>query len=197
MEPRPIALLDLADPEAGWRPFVTEAQGTLVGHVIGDRYLAVTSVGAPRGRIVAIPLDAKDPSDTHSWRELVPESEAAIRFLTPVGDRLYAVELIDTFARIRIFDTDGEPRGEVPLPGLGAIDELPFPLMNLSPRGHPTSSFGYSSPIHSGVTPLARRVGIDTPGAGFLSGAVVESASTSKDGTRIPSTCCGWEHRAR
>ena len=192
MEPRPIALLDLADPEAGWRPFVTEAQGTLVGHVIGDRYLAVTSVGAPRGRIVAIPLDAKDPSDTRSWRELVPESEAAVRFLTPVGDRLYAVELVDTFARIRIFDTDGEPRGEVPLPGLGAIDELPFRLMNLAPRGHPDEFlFGYSSLIHSWGVYRHRpgEGGIETleEPAVSLSGAVVESRfATSKDGTRIP-----------
>lgn len=192
MEPRPIALLDLADPEADWRPFVTELQGTLVGHVIGDRYVAVTSVGAPRGRIVAIPLDAGDPGDSSSWIELVPESEAAIRSLTPVGDRLYVNELVDTFARVRVFDREGEPEGEVPLPGLGAIDELPFPLMNLSPGGHPDEFlFAYSSLTHSWGT-YRHRPGdetIDTLAepAVSLPGAVVESRwATSRDGTRIP-----------
>jgi len=192
MEPRPIALLDLTDRKADWRPFVTEIQGTLVGHVIGDRYVAVTSVGAPRGRIVAIPLDANDPNDSHSWIEIVPESEGAIRSLTPVGDRLYVNELVDTFARIRVFDSEGEPEGEVPLPGLGAIDELPFPLMNLSPRGHPDEFlFAYSSLTHSWGT-YRHRPGdetIDTLEAPAVSlpGAVVESRwATSKDGTKIP-----------
>jgi prolyl oligopeptidase len=192
MEPRPIAMLDLADRKADWRPFVTEVQGTLVGHVIGDRYVAVTSVGAPRGRIVAIALDTKDPNDTNSWIEIVPESEGAIRSVTPVGDRLYVNELVDTFARIRVFDTEGEPQGEVPLPGLGAIDELPFPLMNLSPRGHPEEFlFAYSSLTHSWGT-YRHRPGDDTietleEPAVFLPGAVVESRwATSKDGTKIP-----------
>lgn len=192
MEPRPIALLDLADRKADWRPFVTEIQGTLVGHVIGDRYVAVTSVGAPRGRIVAIPLDAKDPNDSHSWIEIVPESEGAIRSLTPVGDRLYVNELVDTFARIRVFDTEGVPHGEVPLPGFGSIDELPFPLMNLSPRGHPDEFlFAYSSLTHSWGT-YRHRPGDDAidaleEPAVSLPGAVVESRwATSKDGTKIP-----------
>ncbi len=200
MEPSPIALLDLEDPNADWRPFVTEVRGTLVGHVIGDRYLAVTSVGAPRGRVVAIPLDTREPNDATSWIEIVPESEGAIRSMTPVGDRLYVNELADTFARIRIFDTDGEPQGEVPLPGRGAIDEMPFPLMNLSPKGHPDEFlFAYSSLTHSwGV--YRHRPGdeavdtLDAP-AVRLADAVVESRwATSTDGTRIPFHVLRMEH---
>jgi prolyl oligopeptidase len=192
MEPNPIAVLDLSDPRADWRPFVSDAGGTLAGHVIGDCYYAVTSIDAPRGRVVAIPLDSVNPDDSAAWIEIVPESEAAIRSLTPVGDRLYVNELVDTFSHVRVFDTQGKPQGEVPLPGRGAIDEMPFPLMNLSPEGHPGEFlFAYSSLVQSwGVyrhRPGAAEIETLEEPAVRLEGAVFDSRwATSEDGTKIP-----------
>ncbi|OLT01255.1 hypothetical protein BJF90_32690 [Pseudonocardia sp. CNS-004] len=58
-----------------------------------------------------IPLD--DPS---AWEELVAESDAVLRSVTPVGDVLYLAEFVDTYARIRIVDAAGNALGEVPLP---------------------------------------------------------------------------------
>ncbi len=87
-----------------WRPFITSIDGTVAGHVVGDRYIAVTNVGAPRGRLVAIDISASDPNDPASWRELVGESDATLRSVTPVGDALYLSEFVDTYSRVRIVD---------------------------------------------------------------------------------------------
>ncbi|WP_418062609.1 prolyl oligopeptidase family serine peptidase [Pimelobacter simplex] len=131
--PVPVAVRDLTAPDGGsWRPFVTGCTGTVAGHVVGDRYVAVTDVGAARGRVVAIPLDAASPSDPATWTELVPEGPTVLRTLTPVGEHLYLGELDRTFARIRVLDRAGTPVGEVPLPGRGAVAAPFFALTGLA-----------------------------------------------------------------
>ncbi|WP_418059678.1 prolyl oligopeptidase family serine peptidase [Pimelobacter simplex] len=131
--PVPVAVRDLSAPGTGaWRPFVTGCTGTVAGHVIGDRYVAVTDVGAARGRVVAIPLDSATPADPATWTELVPEGPTVLRTLTPVGEHLYLGELDRTFARIRVLDRAGAPVGEVPLPGRGAVAAPFFALTGLA-----------------------------------------------------------------
>jgi prolyl oligopeptidase len=189
--PVPVALRDLSDPNSEWRPFVTDVAELVAGHIIEGRYVAVTHVGAPRGRIVALPLDCATPNDPRSWVELVSESEAVIRNLTPVGDRLYVSELIDTYARVRMVATDGAPLGEVPLPGRGAVLEMGFPMLNLFAKGlEGAYLFGFSTLTRSAGLYLHR------PGSEHLEtisepevsidGAVIEDHwATSADGTRI------------
>jgi prolyl oligopeptidase len=191
--PTPIAFASLGNDPLQWRPFLTAAVDTIAGHAVGDRYIAVTTVGATRGRVVAIPFDSADPNDAAQWQELVPESEATVRTLTPVGQWLYLTEFINTYARVRIVDLCGRWIGEVALPGHGAIvSELPFPMMNLTPRGHPAKFlFGFSSlttsPAIYSHTP--GEAGIDTIRTSqvTLENVVVEDRwATSADGTRVP-----------
>src|SRR6201999_4324954 len=106
-----------------WKPFITDVAQTVAGYAIGDRFIAFTNAGAPRGRIVAIPLDSATPNDPDTWAEVVPESAAVIRSITPVGDRFYINELIDTYARLRILDQQGELQ-QVPLPAQGVVADL-------------------------------------------------------------------------
>jgi prolyl oligopeptidase len=192
MNPIPIAVLDRAADDGRWRPFVTGIEATLAGHIVGDSYVAVTDIGAPRGRIVAIPLDSTTPNDPASWREVVPESEAVIRSLRPVGDRLYVNELVDTYSRVRIFEADGTPAGEAPLPGKGAIAELPFPLMNAAlPVEQSGFLFVFSSLTTSPATYIHRPGSAEletvAPPEVVLEDAVVEDHwAVSPDGTRIP-----------
>jgi prolyl oligopeptidase len=101
-------------------------------------------------------------------------------------------EYVDTYARVRLVDLNGRQMGSVPLPGLGAINELPFPLMNLIPKGHPGRFlFAFSSLTTSWA------ICSHSPGAGeieVLSGprvrldeVIVEDRwAVSADGTRIP-----------
>jgi prolyl oligopeptidase len=187
---RPVAVLDL-DGQRTWRPFISRIGHTVAGHAVGDEFVAVTDLGAPRGRLVAIPFDTHTPSDPSGWRVVVPESDATLRSVTAVGDFLYLHEFVDTYSRVRMVDLDGNVAGEVPLPGKGTLAELPFPLMTLTPQGHPDEYvFGFSSltaswgtyrhrPGESGVETLAEpTVSID---------AVVEDLwAPSEDGTEVP-----------
>jgi prolyl oligopeptidase len=191
--PIPVAIAAIGNATLRWQPFVTSIGGTVAGHMVGDRYVAVTDVGAPRGRLVAIPLDARDPNDPANWHELLAESNATLRAVTPVGDVLYLTELVDTYARVRIVNLNGKLLGEVPLPGQGAIAErLPFPMVNLIPQGHPEmflfafSSFTVGWGIYS-HTPGENRIRALQESKVRLNNAVVEDrCAISADGTRVP-----------
>lgn len=188
----PVALAVLGGGRLTWRPFITSVLGVVAGHVVGDRYIAVTDVHAPRGRLVAIPLDSPDPNDTSTWQELAGESEAVLRTLTPVGDVLYLTEFVDTYSRIRIVGLDGQARGEVRLPGAGAVSDMSYPFGNLLPKGHPdqflfsfsslTESWGlYRHVPQNNDTELLR-----APTQRLANVKVEDHCAIAKDGTRIP-----------
>lgn len=188
VRPKPVAVLNLPDGE--WRPFLTDLDATVTGHVVGDEYVAVTDLRADRGRVVAIPLGSA--SDPATWRTIVPESEAVLRSVTPVGDALYLAELVDTFARVRVVGPDGADLGEVKLPGRGAIAEPSFPLLNPLPKGHPDEFlFGFSSLTESWSVHRHRRPGdytVETlqPPRVRLDAVVEDLWAISADGTRVP-----------
>lgn len=189
--PIPVAVRDLASPEASWRPFVTSCTGTVAGHVVGDRYVAVTDVGAARGRLVAIPLDADRPDDPDTWEEIVPEGPTVLRSVTPVADHLYLSELDRTFARVRVLDRSGVAVGEVPLPGRGALAAPFFALTGLA-AGAPAPDFlfAFSTPTSSWSVHRHR------PGAAdvetllapvvTLDALLEEGAAPAADGTLVP-----------
>jgi prolyl oligopeptidase len=190
--PIPVAIAALEGASVKWRRFVTGVDGTVAGHVVGDRYIAVTDVGAPRGRLVAIALNAADPNDTSSWEELVPESAAILRTVTPVGNSLYLTEFVDTYTRVRLVDAQGRELDVVRLPSLGTLGELPFPLMNLVGKGHPDEFvFSFSSLTRSWAiyrhTPGHHDIELLKESQVQLDDAVVEDHwAVSADGTRVP-----------
>jgi prolyl oligopeptidase len=189
--PIPVALKDLSKLGSDWRPFVTEVKGSVAGYVVGDRFIALTDIGAPRGRVVGIALDTKTPNDPATWTELVPESKAVIRSLTLVGNTVYLNELVDTYSRVRILKNGGGV-SEVPLPGKGAVANMGFPLMSLIPKGHPNEFiFSFSSLTAStGVyrySPGRKELEVLDAPANVLDDAVIEDYwATSADGTKIP-----------
>ncbi len=188
--PRPVAVLDLTDRGSDWRPFVTDLDAAFAGHVVGDAYVAVTDHDAPRGRLVAIPM-AGAANEPANWRVVVPEGDAVLRTVTPVGDLLYVNELVESYARVRIIDQVGTEVGQIPLPGRGALAAPSFPLMTMVPRGHPDEYvFGFSSLTQSWGA-YRHRPGDDTvetikePEA-RLDAVVEDHWATSRDGTRVP-----------
>jgi prolyl oligopeptidase len=116
IEPRPDYVKDIAG-DGKWRPFLRDQSGVFIGVFVGDSYVAITTDGAPRGRLVAVPLDGGH--DRSTWRELLPESEAVLRSVSLVGERLVIAELVDGYSRIRVLSLEGEPEEEVQLPGDG------------------------------------------------------------------------------
>lgn len=191
--PIPVAIARLGASELRWRPFITAVEDTVAGHVLGDRYIAITSVGAPRGRLVSIPLDAADPNDHGCWHELVRESEATMRTVTPVGELLYLTEFVDSYARVRIVDCRGRIAGEVPLPGRGAIvSERPTTMTNLLPSGHREQFvFGFSSltvstGIYRHIPGQSEIETLQEPQVRLEHTLIEDRWAVSKDGTRIP-----------
>lgn len=187
MNPVPVAVADLDDPTAPvWRPFITDSEALAAGYLVGDQYIAITDADAPRGRVVAVHVDS--PGD---WRTVVPESEAVLRGLVPVGDLFYVCELVDTYARVRAIDLAGRVVQQVPLPGNGAISEQPFPYMNLArPVGHSTFLFSFSTLIsswgayeHAPGEPQVRQ--LDAPKV-TVDAVVEDYWVTSTDGARVP-----------
>ncbi|MFI6316799.1 prolyl oligopeptidase family serine peptidase [Nonomuraea sp. NPDC050556] len=180
--PIPVAVRR-ADGE--WRPFVTECAGTVAGHIVGDHYIAVTDVGAPRGRVVAIQLD--DPSE---WIELVPEGDTVLRSLTPVGEHLYLSEFDQTFARVRILDRSGAVVGQVPLPGRGAIAAPFFALTALACSPADSFVFAFSTLTSSwGVylhRPGAAELETLSAPAVTLDATLEEGLAVAADGAAVP-----------
>jgi prolyl oligopeptidase len=118
VEPRADSIRALtADGE--WLPFLVGCPGTFSGCFHDDRYLAVTTDGAPRGRLVSIPLSS--PSERSTWVELVPEGDGVLRSFAVVDDRVAVVDLVETCSRIRVFSLDGPFEDEVTLPGTGTV----------------------------------------------------------------------------
>jgi len=190
--PRPVAVKDLHEPRGQWRSFITSVDGTVSGFVHEGMFIAVSDVGAPRGRVVAIPLDAADPNDSEQWRVLVSESDFVLRSIRPIGEHFYLSGFRETYSEVRVLDVHGRAVDEVPLPSKGAISESLFPLMDQVPSGHPDEYiFVFSSLIESwGVyRHVPGACALDTlrsPQVRIENAVIADHWATSADGTRIP-----------
>ncbi|MGP4100299.1 prolyl oligopeptidase family serine peptidase [Nonomuraea sp. KM90] len=184
-----------------WREFITDSDHLYKGVIVGDSYVAVTTAGAARGRLVRIPLDS--PGDPATWTELIPGGDTVLTGVTLVGDRLVLGELVDTVSRVRILDLDGKELGEVPLPGPGSVSSVAQGVIALGVMDQVIGcedaiTFGYTSYTQSPtVYHYALETGVLTrlQGAGHTLPGLVTSRvwATSADGTRVP---CTLVHRA-
>jgi prolyl oligopeptidase len=194
MNPLPVAWTSLAaDRIWQWQPFGIDPSHSLWGHVVGDRLVAVTTSGAPKGRLVEVPL-SPDAADPRSWQELVAESTNVLRTVTPVGHFLYLTEFDEaSYAHVRIVDATGRDVAHVPLPGKGALSELPGPLLALVPRGHRDEFIFAQSTLTSSWTVLRHRdahsadVEVLQQARVVLDGATIwDRRAVSGDGTSVP-----------
>ena len=94
-----------------------DGRSTYLG-TIGDTVYVSTSIGAPRGRVVAIDLARPTQSQ---WREVVAESELPIQGVSLVGEQLIVHYMEDARSRVDLFALDGTPQGPLPLPGIGKV----------------------------------------------------------------------------
>src|SRR3954469_10119864 len=74
-----------------------------------------TDLNAPRGRIVAIDLGKPE-----EMKELIPQTVDKLENVSAVGDRFVADYLKDAHSVVKLFELNGKPAGEIPLPGLGS-----------------------------------------------------------------------------
>jgi prolyl oligopeptidase len=190
--PRPVAIKDLHEPESTWHPFITIASGTITGFIHRRRFIAVTDVNAPRGRLVAIPLDAENPSDSEQWIELLAESELVLRSVKAIGENFYVTGFVDTYSRVLILDQSGAVVGEPRLPGRGAIGEPIFSLMNSIPTGHPEEFYFVFSTLTESWGVYRHRYDnnavetVRAPQVRIENAVVEDHWAVSADGVRVP-----------
>lgn len=125
------ARIDYVVTEGGAvQPLLLGVEGSFGGHFVGDDLIAVTDNGAPRARLVRIPIaTAQDPS---TWTELVAESTDVLRGFDVIDDRMVLVLLRDGAARVEVRELDGQLLHELPLPGQGGVGTVAAGVAHLS-----------------------------------------------------------------
>ena len=165
-----VPLIDNFD--AGWSLVTSE----------GDELIFRTDDAAPLGRVVSI--DALHPERR---RELIPEGASVLTGVTAAGNSLIAQRLVDATAKLELVGLDGAPRGEVALPGLGAVGSLNG-RRGLSQAFFTFQSFTTPPTIYrldpaSGTATVFRSPEVPFDPAEFVTEQVW---TTSKDGTKVP-----------
>ena len=112
-------------PDGAWSEVLEDhTDARAYGFVDGDDYVAVVSEGAPRGRLVRLPLGSGH--DRSTWVELLPESDEVLVSVDHVAGCYVVCSLDDAAARVRILDRAGTCVAEVPLPERGVVAEQAF-----------------------------------------------------------------------
>jgi prolyl oligopeptidase len=143
-----------------------------------------TDLEAPRGRVVAISLDA---SDQQNWQEIIPQAEETLEEVGLLNNQFVATYLKDAHTQIKLFNLDGTLAREVELPGLGTAG-------GFNGKRYETETFyaftGFTTPttiyrynMVSGESRLFRQPLVDFNPADYETKQVFYP---SKDGTRIP-----------
>jgi len=67
---------------------------------VGDNFLVLTDLGAPKGRLVQIDINNEQPN---RWLTVIPETRDALQSVQVAGDNLIASYLQDAHSNVRIF----------------------------------------------------------------------------------------------
>lgn len=175
------------------RPFLDGVAGAFRGPIDGDTFYALTDHGAPRGRVVAIPLATSNDPDT--WTEILAESADALADFEIIGDSMVVAAMRECSMQIDIVDLATGTRHAVPLPGRGGIgawvEKVAHPALPVFERGNGEICFVYSD---LAASPAVYRYVLDEKRLQCLEPSSVTLSDTkvsyitavSADGTEIP-----------
>lgn len=187
----PVAWND-AGSDAEWRPLLPTSGGSFSGDLVGNALVTLTTEGAPRGRVVSIPLATAE--DRATWRELIAESEVVLDTANVVADRIVVGGLWAGAARISIYNQDGSFADTLDLPPCSAITIRPIELSGVDPMFFATGEdlfFLQHSPVQAPAAycynvPSRSLVQISAPGRIHEGVEIRRGTATSSDGTKIP-----------
>lgn len=185
----------LAGCHAPWRQFTRFEDGVKGAYFGCDgESLYLRSVkGAPRGKILRLPLDGSIALEDASI--IVPEGGGVIESCTVTASYLYVVDLIGGPSRIRRFDLAGENRCELPighgcgvsqLVALTNCDDDDRILYRQSCFTKPDGWWMYDPKLNGGGGDSIITALVSTAPVDFSDIEVVREFAVSKDGTRIP-----------
>jgi prolyl oligopeptidase len=162
---------------------VGEAEYNPIDNIDNIVYIQ-TNLDAPKRRIVAV--DVNNPAK-ENWKEIVPEAEDVIDFVSMVNDQLVVAYMRDAHNILKIFDNTGKFVREIELPTIGSVN-------GLSGRREDTEMFfGFTSFVYPSTAfrydftkdevTLFRKPEVDFDPNQYETKQVF---CPSKDGTKIP-----------
>ncbi len=174
------------DREGPWRSITSDASIDFdVVDVTGDVMLARTTLGAPRGRVVRVDLQAPEAAN---WQTLVPEQADLMQLVTAAGGRLFIRYLRDVASRVQVHRLDGTLEHELPLPGVGLVkgilggpsdDAIFYVFTSLAT---PDTIYRYEIATRTSTVFAQPRM----PAVALNNFETTQVFYTGKDGTRIP-----------
>jgi len=147
----------------------------------GARFYILTTLDAPRGRVISVELDNR------AAVECVPQTEDTLQDAAIFGDRLVALYLHDAHSLIHLRTLGGTMIGPIPLPGLGSASgfggkrDAAETFFNYTSYTAPSTVYRYD--LVSGKTSAVFTPSVKFDPSGYTSEQVFYA---SKDGTRIP-----------
>ena len=156
------------------------------------RLYALGLKNSPRGRIVALKLDA--PGDGLSAATVVvPESDAVIESMVPTQSRLYVDFLAGGPSELRVFALDGKPIGPLgaePISSIRVGTRLAGDAILFGSQSFIRAFAWYAyDPAKRGAKPVKTRLA-DPPvyavNGGMPGVEVVREFALSRDGTKVP-----------
>jgi prolyl oligopeptidase len=170
--------------DAPVRPIVNDTDALFFGQIEDGKLFLRTNWKAPNWHIFSV--DLKNPG-RDSWKEIVPETDAPFENVSLYGGHLFVRYVRNVVSQLKMFDAQGVPAGEIPLPSLGAVSSsggtwnsqnvfITFESFNI-----PRSIYRFDARAGALKSWVAPKVPIDS------NAYVVEQVwYESKDKTRVP-----------
>jgi prolyl oligopeptidase len=103
------------------RPLVNDIPARFFGEVGGNHLFLHTNWKAPHGRVLE--ADLGNPA-RENWREIVPESDAAIESFSLAGGKLFVKYTRNASSQVKVFDANGVPVRDIELPTMGSVNDF-------------------------------------------------------------------------
>jgi len=150
----------------------------------GTALIIQTNLDAPNNRIVRV--DAAKPGP-ENWKDIIPESEMAIRGVSTADKKIFVNYLKDASTLIKQFDNKGTFERDVELPGIGTAfgfgGRVSEPTVYYSYTSFTAPATIYSFDIASGKSTVYAASKVDFDPSAYETKQVFYY---SKDSTRIP-----------
>ncbi|HUO33429.1 MAG TPA: prolyl oligopeptidase family serine peptidase, partial [Candidatus Acidoferrum sp.] len=166
------------------KPLANDTEAVFYGQIEGGKAIIQTNWNAPKWKIFSTDMTNVAKS---AWKEIVPESDAAIESSQLVGGKLLVQYVKNATSEVKIFSIDGKPEEMVAQPGLGTISgwrgqwDQKEAFYYFESFNVPASVYQYNIPENKATVWAAPKVPIDS------SAYTVEQVwYRSKDGTRVP-----------
>ena len=176
----------LVDRETGARTVVVEGEEASTWcQVVDGRLVAVTNLGAPRGRVVTTSVHA--PA-VDRWETIVPETGAVVDSALVAGDSLLVATTEHAVSRLHRYRLDGSGGEEIALPepgsviGLDADPAVERAFLTFTSFTRPSSLWRWSG-VSGGTVEAWSRYPSPVDPDGFVTEQVFY---TSTDGTDVP-----------